>query len=491
MSAIAPTAAPPVTGHPRRGLILALMSSCTVLTIALVAAINVALPSLASDVLRPSSSQLLWIVDSYVIVFACLLIPAGAFGDRFGRKGALMGGLALFAAGCLVAALAESVPLLLAGRALSGAGAALIMPATLSITVHAFPPEKRAQAIGGWTAATGVAGVVGNIGGGALLEDASWRALFWSAGPLALALLLVVALAAPKTARHRASLDLPGSALLVVAFLGLLYGIIEGPELGWASAWVLGGFALAAAVFTVYTLYALRAANPVLDPRLFAGRALRAGAFGVTATFLGMFGLFFMNAQYLQFAKGYTPLVTGLAIGPLAVIMMVMTRRAAELAARLGRVPVVTGGLLLIAAGLGLMSTADAGTHYWVYAAEMSVVALGMGLSLPLLSTVIMTAVPHERAGLGSGLNSATREVGSALGVAVVGTVLTAGFSGALPEGVPSDSVAHALAVAGPARHDAVVDAFTGAMSAGFRVTAIVLAVSAVLVAMWLRPSRG
>ncbi|HEY1176642.1 MAG TPA: MFS transporter, partial [Phytomonospora sp.] len=196
------TPKPPETGHPRRTAILALMSACTVLTVALVAAINLALPSLAADALRPSSSRLLWIVDAYVIVFACLLIPAGAFGDRFGRKGTLIGGLAVFALGCVLAAVAPTVPVLIAGRALSGAGAALIMPATLSIVVHVFPPDRRAQAIATWTAATGAAGVVGNIGGGLVLQYLSWRGLFWLVAPAALVLLALTARLAPKVARH-------------------------------------------------------------------------------------------------------------------------------------------------------------------------------------------------------------------------------------------------------------------------------------------------
>ena len=483
---------PPDTGHARPTAILALMSACTVLTIALVAAINLALPSLAADALRPSSSRLLWIVDSYVIVFACLLIPAGAFGDRFGRKATLVGGLAVFALGCVLAAVAPSVPVLIAGRALSGAGAALVMPATLSIVVHVFPAEKRGQAIATWTAATGAAGVVGNIGGGLVLQYTSWRGLFWIAAPIALAMLLLATRLAPTIARHPSPLDLPGSGLLIAAFLCLLYGIIEGPERGWTSPTVLSGFAVAATLLAVYAAYALRARHPVVDPRYFRDRRLRAGAVGVTVTFLGLFGLFFVNAQFLQYVKGYSPVVTGLAIGPMAIAMIIVSRRGATLTDRFGRTPVVVGGMLAIAAGLGLLSLADATTPYPLYATYLVVMAVGLGCCLPALSTAIVTALPHDRAGLGSGLNSATREVGSALGVAVVGTIMTTSFTSALPPGLRehATSVAATLAMAGDDGHATVVDAFAGAMSAGYRVTAVAVAAGAALVGWWMGRAR-
>ncbi|MEV0644353.1 MFS transporter [Phytomonospora sp. NPDC050363] len=484
---------PPETGHPRRTAILALMSACTVLTIALVAAINLALPSLAADALRPSSSRLLWIVDAYVIVFACLLIPAGAFGDRFGRKGTLTTGLAVFALGCLLCAVAPSIPLLITGRALSGAGAALVMPATLSIVVHVFPAERRGQAIATWTAATGAAGVLGNIGGGLVLEYFSWRGLFWAAAPTALVMLLLVAGLAPKAGRHDSPLDLVGSGLLITAFLGLLYGIIEGPGRGWTSGTVLGGFAVAAVMLAVYTAYALRARHPVVDPRYFRDPPLRAGAFGVTVTFLGLFGLFFVNAQFLQYVKGYSPVVTGVAIGPMAVAMIVVSRRGAGLAERFGPARVIVAGMLTIAAGLGLLSLVDVSTPYVLYAGYLVVMAIGLGLCLPALSTAIIAAVPPERAGLGSGLNSATREVGSALGVAIVGTIMTSRFTTALPAPLRdhASSVAATLTAAGPGDRDEVVDAVAGAMAAGYRVTAVVLACGAVIVGWWLRRRGG
>nr|WP_055503188.1 MFS transporter [Nonomuraea pusilla] len=438
----------PGTGHPARGRITALMVSSVILAVALVAAVNLAIPTLAASALRPSQAQLLWIVDAYVIVFACLLIPGGAAGDRHGRKGVLLTGLGVFALGCLACALAPDVAVLVAGRALSGAGAALVMPATLALTVGAHPAEQRGRAVASWTAATGAAGVVGNLGGGLVMQFLPWRALF--AVPVLLAAVLAAAVAAvvPRVPRHPAALDLPGAALLTAASVALLTGVIEGPEAGWGSGLVLGAFAAAAALSAAFAAHQLRAARPLLDPRLFARRRLRAGTFGVAVVFFGLFALFFVNARYLQDVKGFSPLLTGVAIVPLTIPMIVVSRRAGRL-----RAPVaVAAGLAGNVAGLTLLSFADAAMPYPLYAAGLLVMGASMGLCLPVLSHEIMAALPPERAGLGSGLNSAARELGSAVGVAVMGTVMA-----------------------------------THGMGAGYRVVAAVALAGALLVLWWLR----
>ncbi|QKV97385.1 MFS transporter [Streptomyces sp. NA02950] len=471
------------------------MSACVILTIALVAAINLAIPQLNDGSLHPSSTQLLWIVDAYVIVFACLLIPAGALGDRYGRKGALLSGLAVFTVGCLGSALAPDAAILIGARAVTGAGAALIMPATLSLALQTAPPERRPHTIAVWTAATGAAGMVGNLGGGLALQYLPWQGLFWCVAPIALALLALTARYAPRGERHSADSDAVGTVLLVLGFVALLFGVIEGPERGWTSATVLGAFAAAAVVLTGFVVYALRAAHPLIDPRVFALPRLRAGVLGVTLTFFGLFALFFVNAQYLQYAKGYSPALTGLAIGPLAIGMLVVSRRSIPLGQRVGARRVITVGLVVLAAGLALLSFADARTPYPLYAAVLLVMATGMGLSMPMLSASILGALPHSRAGLGSGLGSAAREIGSALGVAVMGTVLTGRFTDRVPDapGGHAGSAGEAMSAAralGTAEHTRVVTAFTDAMAVGFRVIAAVVAVLAVVVVVWFREER-
>ncbi|MGW4966974.1 MFS transporter [Nonomuraea sp. NPDC004186] len=428
------------------------MASSVVLAVALVAAVNLAIPTLAASELRPSPSQILWIVDAYVIVFACLLIPAGAAGDRFGRKGVLLAGLGVFAAGCLLAALAPDVGTLIAARALSGAGAALVMPASLALTVGVYPAAERGHAVAAWTAATGAAGVVGNVGGGAVMEYLPWRALFGVPVLLAGVLAVLVAVLVPRAPREASTpLDLPGTVLLTAASVALLAGVIEGPEAGWGSGLVLSAFGVAAVLFCVFVGHQLRAPRPLLDPRLFALPRLRAGTLGVAVTFFGLFAMFFVNARFLQEVKGFSPLVTGVAIVPLVIPMIVLSRLSGRLPAR----PAVPAGLAGIVAGLALLSFADAAMPYPVYAVGLVVMGAAMGVCLPVLSHEIMAALPRERAGLGSGLNSATRELGSAVGVAVMGTVMA-----------------------------------TYGMSAGYRVVAAVVLAGGLLVTWWRARDR-
>lgn len=486
----------PPSAAPRHArAVLPVTCAAVLLVMVMVAAINLAIPELAASGLHPSASELLWIVDAYVIVFAGLLIPAGALGDRFGRKGALLAGLALFTAGATVSALAPNVPVLLAGRAVTGAGAALVMPATLSILIHATEPPRRPQAIATWTLATGIGGLLGNAVGGPVLEYLPWRGLFAVLAPVGAVLLVLAAALLPKVPRTPASLDPVGSALLVGGFLAVLFGVIEGPGLGWASARVLGGFAVGGVLLALFVVHALRADEPLLDPRLFRRPALRAGVLGILVAFIGLFSLFYVNAQYLQYAQGFSVLKTGFAILPLGVGMVAGTRTSVRLVARFGTRTVSVAGMLLIALGLFLMSLVDAGTPYLQYLVYVTALSLGFGLVGPAMSTTVVAALPPERAGLGSGLNGAAREFGSALGVAVFGSVLAARFEAELPDAAGSaHSVGQAMGTAkslGPDGHDQVVTAFTDAMSTGFRVVAVVVLVATALIWLWSRGAQG
>ncbi|TJZ44160.1 MFS transporter [Streptomyces piniterrae] len=457
-------------GAPRdRRSVTAAMCACVLVAQSLVAAINLAVPKIAASGLHPSAAQLLWIVDIYVLVFAGLLIPAGALGDRFGRKGVLLTGLGVFAAGALLSALAPALPVLLAGRALAGAGAALLVPATMSVLLHSCPPDRKAGAVAAWSAAMGVGGMVGNAGGALILQYLPWQGLFWAYVPLALGLSGWVALAAPRVPRQTAALDLPGSGLLVLGSAALLFGIIEGPGLGWLSPAVLGAFALAVAVFTLFVRHGLRAAHPVLDPRLFRLPRLRAGAAGLAVAFFGMFALFYVNAQFLQYVKGYSPLQTGLAIVPLAFGMMAVTKYGMRGARRLGEARTVGAGLGLIAVGLLLLSTAEAGTPYPLYLLFLLLMVAGAGLAMPTLSHAVVASVPARRSGMGSGLQGAARELGAALGIAVVGTVLSVRFASGTGHGA------------------AAATAFTDATALGYRIAAGVVLLAGIAVVTGLR----
>lgn len=429
--------APGGTGTLRRSTLLA-VCACVMVAQSMVAAINLLIPQLAASSLHPSTSQILWTVDAYVIAFAGLLIPAGAAGDRYGRKGALLTGLALFAAGAATSALASSPGVLIAGRAVCGTGAALITPATMSVLVHlAGGPARRTQAMTAWTLAIGAGGALGNLGGGLAGQYLGWRALFWAMVPLAALLALAVAYAVPRTARSAGRNQDPLGTLLVTgAMVAVLFGIIEGPAYGWTSARILAGFALGALLAAGFTAHALRTAAPLFDPRVFRSPRLRAATLGTAAGFFGLFALFFVNSQYLQGVKGYGPAVTGVAIMPVTAGMALAPRLVARWSATPR--PVVTAGLGLI--GLGLLGASTAGPHtpYGVYVLWLLVISFGIGACMPALTIGVVTSLPPHQAGLGSGLGTASRELGAALGVAVAGTVLgsahdfTGGMSSAL-----------------------------------------------------------
>ncbi len=414
--------------HALKRSTLLTLCACVLVAQSMVAAINLLIPQLGSSSLHPSSAEVLWTVDAYVIVFAGLLVPAGAVGDRYGRKGALLVGLALFAAGAATSALAASPAALIAGRGVSGAGAALITPATLSILVHLAGPERRAQALASWTLALGLGGMAGNLGGGLVGQYLSWRALFGAMVPLSALLALAVLVSTPRTARAPGGRPDPvGTLLLTAGLVAVLFGVIEGPGHGWTSPDILLAFTAGALLIALFTGHALRSPAPLFDPRVFRSPRLRATTLGMATGFFGLFALFFVNSQYLQEVKGYGPALTGVAIVPLIVGMALVPKLAARWSAHPR--PVIGTGLALIGVGLLAASTAGPGTPYPLYACWLLVISAGTGLSMPALTLGVVAALPQRQAGLGSGLGTSAREIGAALGVAVAGTVL-AGHGG-------------------------------------------------------------
>ncbi|MGX1545435.1 MFS transporter [Streptomyces adustus] len=413
-----------MTPHALKRSTLLALCACVLVAQSMVAAINLLIPQLSSSSLHPSHTEILWTVDAYVIAFAGLLVPAGALGDRYGCKGALLTGLALFAAGAGTSALAHSPALLIAGRGVSGAGAALITPATMSILMRLAAPEHRPRAMASWTLAIGLGGAAGNLGGGLVGQFLSWRALFAVMVPLAALLALAVAVTTPRTERaHANHLDPLGTLLLTAGLVAVLFGIIEGPTYGWTSARILGAFSAGAALVAGFAVHALRSRTPLFDPRVFASPRLRSAALGTATAFFGLFSLFYVNSQYLQEVKGFGAAVTGVAIMPLTVGMALVPKLATRWAGRPR--PVIGGGLALIGLGLLGASTAGAGTPYWAYAGWLLVISAGTGLSMPALTLGMVSSLPAHQAGLGSGLGTSAREIGAALGVAVTGTILS------------------------------------------------------------------
>lgn len=420
--------------YERRWAILGVLCLSLVLVVAAVSSVNVAIPSIRLQ-LRPSDTQLLWIVDIYAVVFAGLLLPAGALGDKFGRKWALLTGLLTFAAGSVASSFAGSPEVLLVFRAVMGVGAALIMPSTLSLLTSVFPPMERPKAIATWTGFAGAGGVIGTLVAGFLLTHFWWGSVFFVSVPITAIAVVLVLLMCPNSKEERARpLDPVGAALSVLGFGGLLYGIIEGPELGWGSPSTIGAFVVAVLALVGFVVWESRSTNPMLDVRFFRIPRFGAGALAITVLFLAMFSMFFLIAQYFQSVRGYSPLRSGVATLPFAVTMILLSPRGAALASRFGPRALVRTGLVVAPAGLLLFSFVSTDTPYVFVALCLVVIAAGSALCSPALSTGIVLSLPMDKAGVGSAVNDTTREVGGAVGIALLGSIVNATYrSGMTP----------------------------------------------------------
>lgn len=404
--------------------------------------LNVALPTLVRE-LGATSTQLQWMVDSYALVFAGLLLTAGALGDRFGRKGALIVGLVIFGGASLASTMATSANHIIATRAVMGLGAALVMPATLSILATVFPPDQRARAIAIWAGFAGAGAAIGPIAGGWLLEHFFWGSVFWLNVPVVIVALVAGRWLVPTSRDPReAELDLVGAGLSIVGLGALLYGIIEAPTYGWTDPLVLGAFAAAVVFLVGFGIWELRNDHPMLDLSFFKDSRFSAASLAIMLVFFAMFGTFFLLTQYLQIVRDYSPLEAGVRTFPMALTMMIVAPVSARVVERLGPARVVSFGLTAVAAGLALASTMGVSTPYVWLAAILVIMAAGMALTMAPSTASIMSSLPLGKAGVGSAWNDTTRELGGALGVAVLGSLAASQYSsslsdslGALPDG--------------------------------------------------------
>jgi EmrB/QacA subfamily drug resistance transporter len=488
--------APPTPGldrvHERRWWTLSILCLTLVLISVDNTILNVAIPTLARD-LDASGSQLQWIVDAYVLVFAGLLLTAGSLGDKFGRRGALILGMGIFGVGSVAAAMAESPGQLIAFRALMGIGGAFIMPATLSILTNVFrDPKERAKAIAIWAGCSGLGVALGPVTGGWLLEHFSWGSVFLVNLPvLTLAIAGSIVLVPTSKDPRAPKLDWGGAALSMAGLATLLWALIEAPERGWTSSNTMLAFGAAVVVLAVFAWWESRRAEPMLDLSLFTNPRFSAASGAVTMTFFALFGSLFIVTQYLQSVMGYSALQAGIRYLPLAGMLLVTSPMSAKLAERIGTKIVVSCGLLSVAIGLLLMLRLDTDTGYAPVLTAMLVLAFGMGLTMAPATESIMGSLPREKAGVGSAVNDTTREVGGALGVAVLGSVLSSVFGSRMTDamdGVPmpgevahvaEHSIGGALSVAQEVGGDAgaaIVAAARSAFVDGFHTTSIVAA---------------
>ncbi|MEO6988931.1 MAG: MFS transporter [Aquihabitans sp.] len=483
--------------YERRWKILVVL--CTSLLIVIVGntSLNVALPTLARS-LDASNSQLQWMIDSYALVFAGLLFTAGSIGDRFGRKGALQTGLFVFLVGAALASTADTAAMVIASRAVMGIAAAFVMPSTLSILTNVFPARERAKAISIWAGISGAGAAIGPIASGWLLEHFWWGSVFLVNVPIILLALVAGAIVLPKSKDpDKVPIDLPGAILSIIGLGALVYGIIEGPHNGWSSTQTLATFGVSIVALGLFAVRSLTAAHPMLDLRLFKDRRFSVASGGMTLTFFAMFGTFFLVAQYFQEVLGYSPLQSGLFQLPMAFVIMSVAPQAPKLVDRFGAARVVPVGLAFTALGLAIFSQMQVDSAIGFIYLAIVPLAAGMALTMTPLTTLIMASVPLGRAGVGSAMNDTTRELGGALGVAVLGSVVTsryaagigsaANFLPAGPRGLAESGVSGAMVVAeripgaaGDALAAAARAAFVDGMSAAAMVGAAVVVAAAV-----------
>jgi EmrB/QacA subfamily drug resistance transporter len=494
--------------HARRWLTLAVLCVSLLVIVLDNTIVNVALPTLVRD-LGTSITDLQWVVDAYTLVFAGLLLTMGSLGDRFGRQGALSFGLVIFGGASAAAAFAGGVTPLIAARAVMGIGAALIMPATLSILINVFTDAReRAVAIGIWSAVAGLAVALGPVSGGFLLEHFWWGSVFLVNVPIVIAALVAGRFLVPTSRNpQQPPIDWVGALLSIIGLGALVASIIEAPTNGWTDPVILAGFVVAVVGIASFVAWELRAREPMLDVRFFRNPRFTSATLTIAITFFALMGFIFLATQYLQFVLGYTAFEAGLRTLPFAAAMMIAAPLSSKLVEWLGTKRVVVAGMLLFGGGLTVAATISTTSGYPRVGLAMVLMGVGMGLAMPPATESIMGSLPIEHAGVGSAVNDTSREVGGALGVAVLGSILTSLYTtqlnAKLPAGVPSQvrdaadqSVGAAIAVserlgaAGAPLAALARSAFVDAMVRGALVTAAVAVVGALLAWRFL-PARA
>ena len=460
-------------------------------------AFNAALGAVATST-SASQTQLTWIVDGYTVVLACLLLPAGAISDRYGRRAALVGGLLLFAAASAAPIVFAAPNQIIAARMVAGAGAALVMPATLSLLSLAYPRHERAKAIGIWAGVAGCAGVMGMVGSGVLLEFWDWPAICWSFGVAAVLLMAAACTIAPSRDDEAPAVDWLGAVLVAAAIAVMVVGLLGAPHRGWSHPVTIGCVAASLALGTVFAAAQLRRRTPLVDVRLFGDRRFAAGVVSIMVLFAATFGFFYLTMQYLQLILGYSPLMTSVAFAPFLVPVVGLSAVSFRYAPRLGLRLVASGGMTLIAAGFFTVLALQRDSSYLRPAISVLVIGAGIGLCTAPATSAIMSAVGDERQGIGSAINDAAREIGAAVGIALAGSVLSERYTHAVavrltgwPDAVrvpASDSLGNAMRTAqfvGPQASSLAVEA-QGAFITAMHFSAVIMAAMAIAAAIFL-----
>ncbi|MEU7055123.1 DHA2 family efflux MFS transporter permease subunit [Streptomyces sp. NPDC046197] len=435
--------------------------------------VTTALPSIRRD-LGGALDELEWTVSAYTLTFAVLLMFGAALGDRFGRRRLFLAGLTVFTGASAAAAMAPGIDSLIAARAVQGVGAAIMMPLTLTLLTAAVPTHRRGMAYGIWGAVNGLAVASGPLIGGSLTEHVSWHWIFWLNVPLGLVLLPLARLRLAESHGSGAPLDVNGTLLASGGLFGIVYGLVRAPADGWTDSLVLTGLIAGSALLTAFVVHGIRAKNPMLPMRLFRSRAFSGINAASLLMFLGMFGSIFLLSQYMQGVLGYSPTEAGLRMLPWTGMPMLVAPVAGILSDRIGGRPVVAAGLFLQATGLAYMaSVVSADVSYAAQLPALILSGVGMALFFAPASNLVMSSVGTREQGIASGANNALREVGGALGIAIMSSIFTArggyesaqtfvdGLRPALVVGAAMVALAGVAALLIPARRRAPQDAAT------------------------------
>ncbi|MCE4268790.1 MFS transporter [Rhodococcus sp. ACPA4] len=488
------------TWTPRQIWMLTVSCCAVALVVAAMAALNTALPDIARDT-GATQTQLTWIVDGYTLVLACLLLAAGALGDRYGRRELLMFGLVVFAAGSAIPVFIDEPSWIIASRVVSGVGAAFVMPATLSLLTAGFPATQRSRAVGVWSGVAGSGAIAGLVISGFLIEKWSWHSIFISLAVVSGLILVASFTIASSKDEETTPLDFLGTALIATAIGLFVLGMIEAPVRGWLNPVVLALLIGGIATGVVFSFVELRSAHPLLDVGLFANRAFGSSATSLVLQFLATFGMFFMLVQYLQLVLDYSPLQSALALLPMAVPVMALSVVSPLLIPLVGLRILTSVGIALLGTGIALVTRLELGSSYVDVCIPLIVAAIGLGLCTTPATAAIVSNTPDAKQGVASAINDVTREIGSAIGVALAGSILATTYArhvqpavDMLPEPAKepvSGSLAAALHIAesagsqGDQLADFAREAFIEGMNQAALTLAVIIWVSAVILGFW------
>jgi EmrB/QacA subfamily drug resistance transporter len=454
--------------------------------------VNVALPSIQKD-LGSSISGLEWTVNAYTLSFAVLLVTGGRLGDIFGRRRMFLFGVVAFGLSSAFIGFSQSDAWLVAGRAAQGIGAAFMMPATLSIISNAFPPQERGKAIGTWAGVSAMALAIGPVVGGFLVENVSWQSIFFLNVPVAIVAVFVT-IAATRESRDESSthqVDIPGVLTVSVALGALVLALVEGNSWGWGSPAIIGLFAVSIAAGVAFAYAESHSPEPMVDFRFFKSRSYVGANLVAFIVSFAMLAMFFFIALYMQNIKGYSPLEAGVRFLPSTAVIILVGPIAGRLTDRVGPKPLMTLGLLTVAASLFWQGHLTPDTSYGFLVGAFILMGLGMGLVMSPMSTAAMNAVEPQKAGVASGILSMSRMVGGTFGVAAMGALVTGLGKGRLDTLLPNlpesargklaDSLGAGGAQVSGQVGAAVSDAYVYALNNGLRLAAVISAIGALL----------